>query len=74
MLFGCPRHNINHSSENLKVIYIKRFCLYARINCQLKTSELKNLEKLVDQAVLAFEVLLASTGNVHFCTVKLYSW
>ena len=23
MLFGCPRQNINHSSENLKVIYIR---------------------------------------------------
>ena len=25
MLFGCPRQNINHSSERLKVIYIKCF-------------------------------------------------
>ena len=34
MLFGCPRQNINHSSENLKVIYIKRFLFYAIINYQ----------------------------------------
>ena len=41
MLFGCPRQNINHSSENLKVIYIKRSMFYAIINFEFKTSELK---------------------------------
>ena len=39
MLFGCPRQNINHSSENLKVIYIKWSMSYALINHQFKTSE-----------------------------------
>ena len=42
VLFGCPRQNINHSSENLKVIYIKCSMFYALINYQFKTSELKN--------------------------------
>ena len=51
MIFGCPRQNINHSSENLKVIYIKFSMLYAIINYQFKTSELKNVEKLVKQMV-----------------------
>ena len=45
MLFGCPRQNINHSPENLKVIYIMPFVFYARINYQFKTSELKIVEK-----------------------------
>ena len=31
MLFGCLRQNINHSSENLKVIYIKCSMFYAII-------------------------------------------
>ena len=44
ILFGCLRQNINHSSENLKVIYIKCSMFYAIINYQVKTSELKNLE------------------------------
>ena len=45
MLFGCPRQNINQSSENLKVIYIKCSTFYVIINYQFKTSELKNPEK-----------------------------
>ena len=49
MLFGCPRQNINHSSENLKVIYIKCSLFFAIINYQLKTGGLKNVEKLVKQ-------------------------
>ena len=53
MLFGCPRQNINHSSEKLKVIYTKCSMLYAVINYQFKTSELKNVEKLVKQTVQA---------------------
>ena len=44
MLFVCLRQNVNHSSENLKVIYIKCSMFYAIINYQVKTSELKNLE------------------------------
>ena len=56
MLFGCPRQNINHSSENLKVIYIKCSMFYAIIiNYQFKTSELKNVEKLVKQTVQALK-------------------
>ena len=47
MLFGRPRQNINHSSENLKVTYIKCSVFYAIIDYQFKTSELKNVEKLV---------------------------
>ena len=55
MLFGCPRQNINHSSENLKVIYIKWSMSYALINHQFKTSELENVEKFVKQTVQAFK-------------------
>ena len=47
MLFGCLRQNINHSSENLKVFYIKWPLFYSIINYQSKTSELKKVEKLV---------------------------
>ena len=36
------------------VIYITRFVFYARSNYQFKTSELKNVEKLVEQTVEAF--------------------
>ena len=46
-LFGCPRQNINHSLENLKVISIKCSMFYAIMNYQFKTSELKKVEKLV---------------------------
>ena len=55
MLFGCPRQNVNHSSEELKVIYTKCSMLYAVINYQFKTSELKNVEKLVTQTVQALK-------------------
>jgi len=51
MLFGRPRQNINHSSENLNFIYIEYSVFYTIINYQLKTSELKNVEKLVKQTV-----------------------
>ena len=53
MLFGCPRQNMNHSSENLKVIYTKCSMFYSIINYQFKTSELKNVEKLVKQTIQA---------------------
>ena len=46
MLFGCPRQNVNHSSENLKVIYIKRSMFYAINNYQFKTSEAKQFKPL----------------------------
>ena len=42
VVFGCPRQNINHSLEKLKVIYIKHFSVYARINYHFKTSEMNN--------------------------------
>ena len=42
---------MNHSSENLKVIYIKYSMFKIVINCQFKISELKNVEKLVKQTV-----------------------
>ena len=35
MLFGCPRQNINHSSENFKVIYIK--CSMFYVYCTSRT-------------------------------------
>ena len=45
---------MNHSSENLKVIYKKCSMFYAIINYQFrKTNELKNVEKLVKQTVQA---------------------
>ena len=43
--------NVNHSLENVKVIYIKCSMFYSIINYQFKTSELKNVEKLVKQTV-----------------------
>ena len=55
MLFGSPRQNMNHSSENLKVTYTKCSMFYAIINYQFKTSELKNVEKLVKQTVQALK-------------------
>ena len=53
MRFGCPRQNINRSSENLMVIYIKCYMVYAIINYQSTTSQLKNVENLVKQTVQA---------------------
>ena len=50
--------NINHSSENSKVIYIKRSLFYTIINYQFKTSELENVEKSVKQTGQALNVLL----------------
>ena len=55
MLFARPRENINHSSENLKVIYIRYSMFYAIINYQFETSELKNVEELVKQTVQALK-------------------
>ena len=49
MLFGCQRSNTDHSSEKLKAIYTKRFLFYLIINYQFKTSELKNVEKLMEE-------------------------
>ena len=60
MLFGCPRQNINHSSEKLNVIHIKRFLFYAMSKYNFKTSELENVEKLVEQTVQALGPLKSS--------------
>ena len=37
------------------LIYIKRVLFYAIINSQFKTSELKNLERFVEQTVQALK-------------------
>ena len=37
------------------------------MNYQFKTSELKNVEKLVEQTVQALKPCYNGTGNVHFC-------
>ena len=50
MLFRCPRQRLH-----LKVTYIKCSMFYAIINYQFKTSELKNVEKLVKQTVQALK-------------------
>ena len=56
--FACPRQDMNHSSENLKVICTKCSMFYAVINYQFKASELKNEEKLVKQTVQALKPLI----------------
>ena len=38
------------------------------MNYQFKASELKNVEKLVEQTVQALKPCYNGTGNVHFCT------
>ena len=53
MLFSFQRQNISHSLEKLIVIYVKRYLFYTWINYQFKTSELKNVKKLMEQAFLA---------------------
>ena len=74
MLFGCPRQNINHSSENLKGIYIKCSMFYAIINYQFTTSELKKVEKLVNQTVQALKPYQNRLGMCIFVqSVKSYS-
>ena len=74
MLSGCLRQNINRSSENLKVVYIKCSMCFAIIDYQFKTSELKNVEKLVKQTVQALE---SYENRLRMCifvqSVKLYS-
>ena len=74
MLFGCPRQNINRSSVNVKVIYMKCSMFYAIINYQFKTSELKNAENLVKQTVKALKSYKNILGICIFVqSVKLYS-
>ena len=74
MMFGCPRQNMNHNSEHLKVIHPKCLMFYAIINYQCETSELKNVEKLVKQTVQALEPY---KNRLEMCvfvqSVKLYS-
>ena len=68
--FWLSKTNINHGSENLKVIYIK--CTI--INYQFKTSELKNVEKLVKQTVQALKPFQNRVGMCIFVqSVKSYS-
>ena len=55
MLLGCPKQNVNHSSEKLKVIYIKHFLFYVSMNYQFKTREMKNEGKLVEKTVQALK-------------------
>ena len=55
MMFGCPRQNMNHNSEHLKVIYTKYSMFYAIINYQFKRSKLKNVETLVKKTVQALD-------------------
>ena len=69
MLFDCPRQSIIHSSENLKVTYIKCSMFYAISNYQFKTSELKTSDKFGEASSPSLKVLLELTGNVHFCTI-----
>ena len=40
MLFGCPRQNINHSSENLRVIYV--IIIYLNDSFLILVFQLKN--------------------------------
>ena len=51
--FWFSKIEYNPGSENLKVMYIQCSMFYAIINYQFKTSELKNVEKLVKQTVQA---------------------
>ena len=65
---------MNHSSENLKVTYRTCSMFYAIINYQFKTSELKNVEKLVKQTVQALKPYWNRLGMCIFVeSVKLYS-
>ena len=74
MLFAWPRENINHSSENLKVIYIRYSMFYAIINYQFETSGLKNVEKLAKQTVQALKSYYNRLGMCIFVqSMKLYS-
>ena len=46
------------------------FLFYLIINYQFKTSELKNVEKLVEQTLYSsLKALLEWTGKVQFCTI-----
>ena len=64
---------MNHSSENLKIVYTECSMFYA-INYQFKTSELKNVENLVKQILQALKPYKNRLGMCIFVeSVKLYS-
>ena len=72
MLLGCPKQNVYHRSEKLKVINTTLFLFYAIIYYQFKTSELKNgVEEVVEQAVQALNVVLEWTWNVGRWSMKV---
>ena len=48
------------------MIYIKRFLLYTIIDYEYKTSELKNVEKLVEQTVKALKSCWSRLGMCIF--------
>ena len=65
VLFGCLRQRINHSSENLKVIYIKRFCLVQELIINLRQAN----RECGEANRSGLKVLSAWTGNLLFCTI-----
>ena len=65
MLFGCLRQRINHSSEKLMVIYIKHFCPVQELIINLRQANIECGEANSS----GLKVLLAWTGNLHFCTI-----
>ena len=74
MIFGCLKQNMNHNSENLKVIYTKYSVFYAIINYQFKSKQGENVEKLVKQTVQALRPHKIRLGMCIFVQyVKLYS-
>ena len=65
MLFGCLRQRINHSSEKLMVIYIKHFCPVQELIINLRQAN----RECGEANSSGLKVLLAWTGNLHFCTI-----
>ena len=65
MLFGCLRQRINHSSEKLKVIYIKRFCLVQELIINLRQAN----RECGEANSSGLKVRSAWTGNLLFCTI-----
>ena len=65
MLFGCLRQRINHSSEKLKVIYIKRFCLVQELIINLRQAN----RECGEANSSGLKLLSAWTGNLLFCTI-----
>ena len=65
MLFGCLRQRIHHSSEKLKVIYIKRFCLVQELIINLRQAN----RECGEANSSGLKVRSAWTGNLLFCTI-----